>query len=358
MISFTEEAMAIRVGRWDCSTCGHKGNYGPHTRCKNCGAPRPKDVKFYLPEQEEIVKDEVRLKEAREGPDWHCGHCGNSNKARLSTCSSCGNARDLQSGDTVYEVRRLPNNPPPDNNTASPRKPGRTFLKLIGTVLGLILVCTFTTIACRKTQPVPVEGFRWERQTEMENYTWVTHESWDYPNDGELLASFEAIHHYDHVYVRTETRTREVQIKVGETEYVCGQRDLGNGYFEDEYCSAPIYETQTESYQEDIYEDIPVYQTKYRYRIMEWIYDHTIKATGNDHIPVWPTEPHPGAESSWREGLKHEKFWVILTKDEMHYEEEVPFSFWQDLKPGEDVPVVTYFGIWGGIDKTRAGIIE
>ena len=47
--------MAIRVGRWDCFVCGHVGNVGTETHCKNCGSSRPKDVKFYLPDDAKLV---------------------------------------------------------------------------------------------------------------------------------------------------------------------------------------------------------------------------------------------------------------------------------------------------------------
>jgi hypothetical protein len=41
--------------------------------------------------------------------------------------------------------------------------------------------------------------------------------------------------------------------------YVCGQEDLGNGFFRDIQCSDPVYETQyrTESYQEPVYISVP-----------------------------------------------------------------------------------------------------
>ena len=47
--------MAIRVGRWDCFVCGHKGNLGPETHCTNCGSSRPKDVVFYLPDDAKVI---------------------------------------------------------------------------------------------------------------------------------------------------------------------------------------------------------------------------------------------------------------------------------------------------------------
>ena len=44
---------------------------------------------------------------------------------------------------------------------------------------------------------------------------------------------------------------------------------MGNGYFEEETISTPVYETyyETEEYQEPIYRDEPVYAMKYYYDI-------------------------------------------------------------------------------------------
>jgi ribosomal protein L40E len=83
----------IRVGRWDCAVCGHKGNIGYETSCSQCGAPRGKNVKFYLPDESEEVQDERQLAQARAGVDWICDYCGADNKATDTHCRSCGNAR-------------------------------------------------------------------------------------------------------------------------------------------------------------------------------------------------------------------------------------------------------------------------
>ena len=55
------------------------------------------------------------------------------------------------------------------------------------------------------------------------------------PPDGRYISEEEAIRRYDQVFVRNETRTRQVseQVQTGTRDYVCGQRDLGNGFFED-----------------------------------------------------------------------------------------------------------------------------
>jgi hypothetical protein len=82
--------MAIREGRWDCSSCGSTGIYGRHVTCPGCGKSRPASVRFYLAAGEPEVKDPDRLKEAWAGPDWICGGCGATHRAGTPICTACG----------------------------------------------------------------------------------------------------------------------------------------------------------------------------------------------------------------------------------------------------------------------------
>ncbi|HEX8246476.1 MAG TPA: hypothetical protein VF541_23430, partial [Longimicrobium sp.] len=64
--------MAIREGRWDCPSCGSEAQLGRHVYCTGCGAPRPEEVQFYLPEDAEAVTDAGQLAQANAGADWVC----------------------------------------------------------------------------------------------------------------------------------------------------------------------------------------------------------------------------------------------------------------------------------------------
>ena len=187
--------MAIRVGRWDCNACGHKGKLGPKTKCEKCAAGRPANVKFYLSSNAEIVTDKEKIKEAKAG---------------------------------------------------------------------------------------------------------------------------------------TETRTRYVEVKVGEEEYVCGQKDLGNGYFEDEYCTRDIYETQTETYEVDVYKDVPVYETEYTYYIWRWKIDKPITTKGNHEELYWGQVPISDKIRSTDSSGIYVIF--ILDHKEKEQEEDVEFKFWNSVK--------------------------
>ena len=46
----------ILLGLWDCSSCQTKGVRGDVYQCSVCGAPRPDDVEFYLPENAEVLR--------------------------------------------------------------------------------------------------------------------------------------------------------------------------------------------------------------------------------------------------------------------------------------------------------------
>ncbi|HKI54689.1 MAG TPA: zinc finger protein, partial [Anaerolineales bacterium] len=50
---------------WTCPNCETR-NKGSVKTCENCGAPQPDDVKFELPSEQKLVKDETKIKVAAE----------------------------------------------------------------------------------------------------------------------------------------------------------------------------------------------------------------------------------------------------------------------------------------------------
>ena len=75
--------------RWTCPKCGVI-NMGSVRTCQSCGAPQPEDVKFELPERQELITDESVAAKAEAGADIHCPYCGTRNPANATTCSQCG----------------------------------------------------------------------------------------------------------------------------------------------------------------------------------------------------------------------------------------------------------------------------
>src|SRR5689334_18381231 len=83
----------ILLGRWDCPYCKTKGISGNDEKCKACGATRPQDVQFYLPEDAPVLTSTEDTTGSALEPDWICG-CGNSILAKYTTCPTCGAPRE------------------------------------------------------------------------------------------------------------------------------------------------------------------------------------------------------------------------------------------------------------------------
>ena len=358
--------MAVREARWDCQYCGAKGNQGRHKSCKNCGRSRPAGTKFYLADDEAVVADEETLQAAATGPDWVCAFCGTSNAVDRETCRSCGAAHDADSHQQAvidYGVGDAPSTgdmtvderPPPEPE--APPAANRNRLIVIG-VAALVVLCiglgaAFLIFGGRE-EGATVSNFEWQRDVAVEAYQTVEEEDWAVPDGGRIQSQRQEIHHYDQVLDHTETRQRELQeqVQVGNETYVCGQRDLGNGFFEDIECERPIYETQsrTETYEEPIYRQEPVYQTLYVYEIDKWIVVRTDEASGRDHSPAWPRSD---LGSDQREGERNESYVIFFTDEngETH-RWETTLAQWQAFEAGQEV--VLKFDSFGKLEEVSS----
>ncbi|NPA44372.1 MAG: hypothetical protein GXO49_02455, partial [Chlorobi bacterium] len=288
--------MAVYVGRWDCTSCGNIGNLGPNLHCEKCGSPRPENVKFYMASDQEVL-DKKKIAQAKAGSDWVCAFCNSQNHATQNTCNSCGaskNDSEKKLKEKDYNINDIPTNsqktptysPPKKSLKKSKLKIGCLYLPALIVSLSIIfLILTFAF-----TTPIKVEvvGTHWERKIEIERYLLLTENGWSIPPGGQLISQHKAIHHYNQIQTGTVTKTRNIHVKVGTETYVCGKRDLGNGYFEDRYCTRDIYETRTETYEEPVYKQIPVYKTEYTYKIWRWKKANPLKEKGNDFKPKWP----------------------------------------------------------------------
>jgi hypothetical protein len=356
--------MAVREGRWDCQYCGTKGNIGRHKTCQNCGRSRPEGTAFYLPSEEEAaVLDEQLLKIAGAGQDWICEFCGSSNAAGATTCHHCGAAREATG--PVQEIKEYELGATPDSGdmtfdepTARPeqatketgKKGSQPTIIIAGIVAAIVLLCggilAAFVIFGGGDVDATVSGFEWQRSIEVEAFQTVVENDWSVPPGGRQLDQRQEIHHYDSILDHYETRQREVQVQVGVETYVCGQRDLGNGFFEDIECSDPIYETQLEEYEEAVYREEPVYQTKYEYEIDKWIVVRTERSSGTDHKPLWPNTDLANKE---RDGPQSASYVLIFTdnEDEVHTL-EVPLEEWQTYEEGQSVTLK--MGPFGGLE--------
>ncbi|MFK7970846.1 MAG: zinc finger Ran-binding domain-containing protein [Bacteroidia bacterium] len=357
--------MAIYVGRWDCNTCGTIGNLGPETRCPNCGTSRPEDVQFYLASETDVVRDQKQEAEAKAGVDWRCGHCSSHNKAGITVCQTCGNPRDQLSEDVDLDVKTYRTDQVPTqtdkgpssrevyDETARRHKAGRfrnlrpiMWLATIG-LLAIILSGFYPSDVTAE-----VTGFSWERSTSMEHYEAVAYEDWNTPSGAFDVRSFSAVHHYEKEYSHTETRYRDVRVQVGTESYVCGKIDMGNGYFQDRYCSRPVYTTRTEPYRYEVYRDVPIYRTKYAFKVMQWVAKpgYTLKAQGDDHHARWPEPPATLQGEDWRKGKSVGQYFVTV-QYRKPYTEEVGPRYWESLNTGSEVKArkAWLYGSWYGL---------
>lgn len=201
-----------------------------------------------------------------------------------------------------------------------------------------------------------VTGFSWERSVRIEQYTTVQEEDWSIPAGGRHVSERREVKYYEDVLDYYETRTREVseQVQTGTHTYVCGSRDLGNGYFEDIECTEPVYETRyrTESYQEPVYRSEPVYGTKYTYLIDKWVFSRQPSSSGTNRSATWPEF---GLNGNEREAGRTQKYIVKLTDDEGNTQPlELSFDQWQTLHEGQKVGTqVNGFGVVTGISESK-----
>ena len=354
--------MSIREGRWDCPRCGSTGILGRSTSCPGCGDPRPEGVRFYLPRDESEVTDGARLAQAKAGADWICAFCGSSNVATAEACGGCGAVRgsSKSQAERRYDQDSVPRDgrePEPADATAAgsqrdgggvgrARPRARRLLGCGGAgcvlVVALSVCGALVLLLGQKTVTARPQSFSWERTIEVEKLATVTESDWAVPSGGRVKRQERAIHHHDRVLDHYESRSRQVseQVQTGTRTYVCGHKDLGNGYFEDVECTDPVYESRdhTESYQEPVYREEPVYQTRYTYEIDRWTATRTARATGDDREPRWPDVALQPRE---RAGKKSEGYRVSFADGSgVRYEWEPDLTTWDGLDPGQTYALV------------------
>ncbi len=342
--------MTILVGRWDCPVCGHVGNLGPHTKCSQCGASRPENVQFYLPKDAEEVTDEQEIEKAEAGADWICSYCGGSNKIYEDKCKSCGNTHNATEGDKSiqeieYEPDQVPDSgkktpPPPPVPAKKPFKLAKGCLISIIAVFGIALVMFVLAMFTKETK-VKVVGIEWERKINAERYQQVVEENWTLPQEGKLINSFTAIHHYDKILKGYETRHRTVQKKVGEERYVKSTKSLGNGNFKKIYGTRPKYKSVRESYQEPVYFNKPVFATKYKYHVFRWLTDDNLVTKGVTKPVFWFNNDSIKNTAKYRliDSIGVYKI-TIVDKDGKNHTEEVNYEYWSKTDVGQSVTAI------------------
>jgi hypothetical protein len=354
--------MAVYEALWDCTYCGHKANPGPMLKCTKCSAARPADVIFYLPEDAIEVQDEKALEEAESGADWICSNCKSHNKMTSDKCHSCGSFYRPEDRDKIIDEREYDeNNVPRDGKIVRDRgvvvepKKKRSPGKAIG-IFGLLAAGVAAVLGMFKsTIEVEVVGFEWEREVKIEQRVLVEQEDWSLPPGTQAIKTYRAVHHTDKISKGFETKTKTEKVAVGEEQYVCGKRDLGNGYFEDKFCTRTVYEDQEKTYKEEIFEERPVYQTKYVFMAYTWKPDEALKTSGLDQNPKWGTKPGLDDPQRFRIVEQTGRYYAFVAepKGGEQHREEFGLEAWMKLQKGEKLKAKksTVYGKYKGLVK-------
>jgi len=344
---------------WLCETCGGSNRFGID-KCQTCAAPRGNSR-----------LREVTVNSLPQGGRPPAPHRPNSYQApRQAAAGASGVPR---------------------------RPPNFTLAILVVSIFGAGLVLLYLLLllsgAIRPTQkalapkaepralvtkpdPTPavsrqvelaVERVEWRRSIVVEEYREVVSEDWEgsVPSDARVISRRQEVHHHECVkagsHVVRENYTERVKVgtrtvtetytdrEYGGTEsYKCGTRNRGNGYFEDVYCTRPVYRTvtktrnkQVDDYQTvtrtrekpvDDYKDVPVYRLKVEYSVKRWVQAETLVERGADLKPRWPKFVGSKTKKERVRGESYRVFLRDLQTDKV-YEREVSsqeFSLFTD----------------------------
>lgn len=257
--------MAIREGVWDCPYCDATGIRGPLNECSNCGAPRDKDVKIYLPDDAAEVTEDQALAKAKAGADWRCAYCGRENPVGQTICQECGAAPDGSGGKRETGIVEDKPKPAPRPAARPAKKKGGILWIVLGVILAIGLGLYFFVFRIH-AETVKVLSHEWERVIQIEKFKKVTEQGWE-----------NEVPHNARVLSRNRELFKTEKIKVGSKKVKAGKKDLGNGYFEDVFKDEPIYEEKK------------IFKDKVSYEVERWMPERKAKAAGSDLMPAWPT---------------------------------------------------------------------
>lgn len=333
-----------REGRWICPSCGRE-NLGRFETCEEgCGATRPNGVKFYLPGNSPVLTDSNLLAGARSGQDWYCSHCGGTNPNahqghKVISCVHCGEQRtksnpshntktviSSQTSRTHIALKALERLTEPrwEKRKRKGQQSGfSSFISLFAVIaLIVITVAGLTASFALPTGQIDakVEAFAWQRSITIEARQAMREEGWALPPQARKISS--------------DTRIRDVIEVPNGTEMtgeICGQKDFGNGYFEDTPCIETVYKKIEET------------GTWYTYDIDRWNTVRTVPANGSERTPYWPEILTAENE---RINTRSEAYLVRLRlPDETNQIHSVGQATWLVLEKGQSVTIHTNW--WG-----------
>lgn len=330
---------------WTCKRCGTK-NPGMQKTCTNCGAPITTEDAFELPDQQVLITEEEKLKQAKKGADIHCPYCGTANPADAAVCSQCGG--DLKQGSaretgkvmgshTTAPVpekpcpycnqpvrataQRCPNcggdllRPPAQAAPAQPVAARKPSLAMIIGAIALFLVCcgigSFFLFLANKTEDLrgQVQAVEWQMSVQILEQRPVEREDWE----DQLPAGAEIVSCTDKYY---ETRSEPAP----KSTEVCG-----TPYTIDEGSGAGRVVQDCE---------YRVYASSCTYTVLDWTVVDTLQTSGFDTNPYWPDF---SLGSDQREGNRSEFYRVNFNVDGQIMEyRPLDVSEFRQFNPGSE----------------------
>lgn len=301
---------------WSCPNCQAK-NRGSVRYCSSCGAPQPKDVEFERPVEINLISDEKKISEAEAGPDIYCAYCGNRNPATAATCGLCG--AELSEGEarkagTVYAgggaapatmtVCGACGSENPSSaltcgtcgsslNTSvkavapvAPAKKGNSKGCLIALILFAVIVGVIMFFFMKTdSKTATVTEKKWETSIGIQEIVTKHDSDWrdQVPSNGTITRCYDQARRTSSSYIPGAEES------CGEPYYV----DQGNGYSKQvQDCTYTVYDDMCD----------------YTYRAWDTV--DTVRASGNDDAPYYPTlNFYPGQ----REGGRSEAYFVKFT---------------------------------------------
>ncbi len=216
--------MTIRMGYWDCPSCGTKKNLGPNATCASCGQPRGPKIPFYTDDSAPVVEDPELVARARAGADWKCKYCGADNRAGVMDCHQCGAGPD---GSVSRQQHFVATGPAPKKGVSP-----KLILAIVLGVLGVLGLGLYLGFLRTKALTVTVESASWVRTAEVEERRTKKDSAWeeDVPSGARVIEK--------------DKKSRSKKVQDGTKKVKVGKKDLGNGMFEDVYKEEPNYVTK------------------------------------------------------------------------------------------------------------------
>ncbi len=309
----------IIEGCWDCPADPVKHdhnnvvvNKGTALYCCECQTERPKDVKFYLPDD---LSNQQRFNEAGK-PDWRCQFCNNYNRFDEIICIHCNEHRededqpgiDLKEGNWEYngsstnlntgyidsdpDLNNIDSNTTHGNTMNGYNNKERILFKMSPStttvsknknylnIVILLTLCFSIFIIYNLFHKSKIDlnliQMKWETSTIISADVVLYGEGFELPfNDYVIIRQEEKLNNYIQVKIGqkkiTKYRTKRVslgkiavkkskRVKVGSKRVKSGFRtkNLGNGKFRKEivYTTKPIYKTKYYTEQQEKFKNI------------------------------------------------------------------------------------------------------